>query len=91
VLAQRYSWSRTHILEDLYWEELAEHVKYAANAIAQEENADRKFQFMLHADEKSRALWEDAQPPFPEEHDIEYTGDGVNQLPENLQSIVYKE
>lgn len=83
VLATRYHWSRKDILEDLYWEELTRLVVFAANANVTEDNADRKFTFMLHVDKKGQRKWKDAPLPFPKKKKrTEPTGHkgGLDQL-----------
>ena len=88
ALASRYGWTRHYILEELYWEELWDHTKLAANYTAEEKNAECRFQFMIHADKKQAGKWKDFPIPFPEKIP---TKSGVNQLPPHLQKVVYRE
>jgi len=91
VLASRYSWTRSDILEGLYWEELWEHTKIAANYSAEEKNAGMRFQFMIHADKKQARKWKDLPIPFPRKKGVP-TKDisGVSQLPPYLQHVVHR-
>jgi len=88
TLASRYGWTRHYILEELYWEELWEHTKLAANYTAEEKNAEYRFQFMIHADKKQARKWKDFPIPFPKKIP---TKSGVAQLPPHLQKVVYRE
>ena len=91
VLASRYGWTRHYILEQLYWEELWEHVKTAANYSAEEKNAEMRFQFMTHADKKQARKWKDLPIPFPKEKEIPMKNlSGVSQLPPHLQHVVHR-
>jgi hypothetical protein len=65
ILAKRYGWTAHYISEKLYWEEMYEHLKVAANFDAEERNSELKFQYMLHADEKGVSQWKDLPIPYP--------------------------
>ena len=64
ILATRYGWTNRYLEEELYWEEVWNLVQMAANFSAEEKNAEYKFHFMLHADEKAAAKWKDLPLPF---------------------------
>jgi len=69
----------------MYWEEFWDHVVSAANLEAEENNAERKFTFMLHADKKSAANWTDAPIPFPDTRNIpKRDKSGISQLPSKI-------
>jgi hypothetical protein len=83
----------------LYWEEFWELVRVSANYTADEKNAEMKFNFMLHADQKAAGKWTDLPIPFPVEEDDEgqvRVSDmpdkgGISQIPQHLRGAVFKE
>lgn len=80
------------MLEDMYWEEFWETVQLGANTKIEEMNAELRFQFMLHTDKKNKDKWKDLPLPFPAEREEGKLSSesGVEQLPTELQGLVYR-
>ena len=74
----------------MYWESFWGHVLTAANFTAEEKNAEFRFQFMIHADKKSVKKWRDLPIPFPKDSSEPKDKSGVEQLPSQLRSVVYR-
>jgi len=75
----------------MYWEEFWEYVTTAANFMAEEKNAEFRFQFMIHADKKSAKKWRDLPIPFPSTDGSKPKDkSGIKQLPSQLHHVVYR-
>lgn len=87
TLASRYGWTRQHILDDMYWEDVWEHLEIASNINTYERNQELYFQFCLHAGSKEAIKnWKDSPLPFPDkkykENKPHYGG--LDQLPRHI-------
>ena len=89
TLASRYGWTKKQILEELYWEEMWEQVKVAANVITYEKNQELFFNYCIHATSKDAMKhWKDSPLPFPVKSNIkrrELHYGGLDQLPSHIR------
>lgn len=89
-MAGRYSWTKTYILEELYWEEVWELVVMASNLTVYEKNQELFFNYCLHATSKDAIKhWKDSPLPFPDINAIKIKRrephyGGLDQLPGHI-------